>query len=90
MHSVRPEPTKLTLVDRRTTYEAIGDAQVCITWKETGLSVQMLKLFLLGVGTVLRLERDALSMVEWRRRATNEHASPPYDGLFTSMSACDG
>ena len=37
----------------------------------------MLEVSLLGVGTVLRLERDAWSMVKWLRQATNEYAPPP-------------
>ena len=37
----------------------------------------MLEVFLLGVGTVLRLERDAWSMVKGLRQVTNEYASPP-------------
>ena len=31
----------------------------------------------LGVGTVLRLEKDAWSMVQRLRQATNEYAPPP-------------
>ena len=38
------------------------------------MSAQMLEVSLLGVGTVLRLERDAWSMVKWLRQATNEYA----------------
>ena len=34
------------------------------------MSNQMLEVSLLGVGTVLRLERDAWSMVKWLRQAT--------------------
>ena len=30
-----------------------------------------------SVGTVLRLERDAWSMVKWLRQATSEYARPP-------------
>ena len=36
----------------------------------------MLEVSLLGVGTVLRLERDAWSMVKRLRQATNEYAPP--------------
>ena len=45
------------------------------------LSTQMLEVSLLGVGTVLRLERDAWSMVKLLRQATNVHTHllpPPY------------
>ena len=41
------------------------------------LSTSMLEVSLLGVGTVLRLERDAWSMVKRLRQATNEYAPPP-------------
>ena len=41
------------------------------------MSAQMLEVSLLGVGTVLRLERDAWSMVKRLRQATNEYALPP-------------
>ena len=41
------------------------------------MSAQMLEVSLGGVGTVLRLERDAWSMVKWLRQATNEYALPP-------------
>ena len=41
------------------------------------MSAQMLDVSLLGVGTVLRLERDAWSMVKWLRPATNEYAPSP-------------
>ena len=40
------------------------------------MSAQMLEVSLLGIGTVLRLERDAWSMVKWLRRVTNEYAPP--------------
>ena len=40
------------------------------------MSAQMLEVSLLGVGTVLRLERDAWSMLKWLRRATNEDTPP--------------
>ena len=36
----------------------------------------MLEVSLLGVGTVLRLERDAWSMIKWLRQATSEYTSP--------------
>ena len=40
--------------------------------------VSLLKVGLIvGVGTVLRLERDAWSMVKGLRRAANEYAPPP-------------
>ena len=41
------------------------------------MSAQILEVSLLGVGTVLRLERDAWSMVKWPRQATNEYAPLP-------------
>jgi len=34
----------------------------------------MLEVSLLGVGTVLRPEKDAWSMAKWLRQATNEYA----------------
>ena len=37
---------------------------------------QMLEVSLLGVGTALRLEMDAWSMVKRLRQATNEDAPP--------------
>ena len=37
----------------------------------------MLEVSLLGVGTVLRLERNAWSKVKRLRQATNEYAPPP-------------
>ena len=42
--------------------------------ENTVLSAQMLEVSLSGVGTVLRLERDARSMVKRLRQATNEYA----------------
>ena len=42
------------------------------------MSAQMLEVSLLGVGTVLRLERDDWSMVKSLRQATHEYPpSPP-------------
>ena len=41
------------------------------------MSAQTLEVSSLGVGTVLRLERDAWSMVKWLRQATNKYAPPP-------------
>ena len=41
------------------------------------MSAQMLEESLLGVGTMLRLERDAWSMVISLGQATNERAPPP-------------
>ena len=40
------------------------------------MSTQMLEVSLLGVGTVLRFERDAWSMVKCLREATNEYTLP--------------
>ena len=42
------------------------------------MNTQMLEVSLLGVGTVLRLERNAPSMVKGPRQATNEYAPPPF------------
>ena len=39
------------------------------------MSAEMLEVRLLGAGTVLRLERDALSMVRLLRQETHEHVS---------------
>ena len=41
------------------------------------MSPQMLEVSLLGIGTVLGLERDAWSMVKRLRKATNEYPHPP-------------
>ena len=41
------------------------------------MSAQMLEVSLLEVGTVLRLERNAWSMVKWLRQASNEYAHLP-------------
>ena len=41
------------------------------------MSARLLEVSLLGVGTVLRLERDAWSMVKWLTQATKEYAPPP-------------
>ena len=47
------------------------------------MSTSLLEVSLLGVGTVLRLERDAWSMVKRLRQATNEYAPPlPVSLLF--------
>ena len=40
------------------------------------MSAQLLEVSLLGVGTALRLERDAWSMVKLLRQATKEYAPP--------------
>ena len=40
------------------------------------MSTALLEVSLLGVGTVLRLERDAWSVVKRLRQATNEYAPP--------------
>ena len=45
------------------------------------MSAHTLEVSLLGVGTVLRLEMDAWSMVKWLRQATNEYAPPPFPPL---------
>ena len=41
------------------------------------MNAQMLEVSLTGVGTVLRLERDAWSMVKCPRQVTNEYVLPP-------------
>ena len=41
------------------------------------MSAQMLEVSLLGVGTVLRLERNAWSTVKRLRQAANDHGPPP-------------
>ena len=51
------------------------------------MSAQMLEVSLLGVGTVLRFERDAWSTAECIRQATNEYAPPPH---YTSGLALVG
>ena len=40
------------------------------------MSAQMLEMSLFGVGAVLRLERDAWSMVKWPRQAANKYPPP--------------
>ena len=40
------------------------------------MSVQLLEVFLFEVGTVLRLERDAWSMVKCLRQAANQYPPP--------------
>ena len=42
------------------------------------MSTSLLEVSLLGVGTVLRLERDAWSMVKRLRQATNEYTPAPH------------
>ena len=42
------------------------------------MSAQMLEVSLLGVGTVLRLERDAWSMLKWLRQEKNECAASSF------------
>ena len=41
------------------------------------MSTSLLEVSLLGVGTMLSLERDPWSMVKRLRQATNEYAHPP-------------
>ena len=48
----------------------------------------MLEVSLLGVGTVLRLERDAWSMVKRPRQATNEYAPSPPRSFFAALVSC--
>ena len=47
-----------------------------VTHGRNVMSTELLEVSLLGVGTVLRLERDAWSMVKRLRQATNEYAPP--------------
>ena len=47
------------------------------------MSAQTLEVTLLGVGTVLRLERDAWSIVKGLRQATNEYAPLNMPPSFT-------
>ena len=44
---------------------------------KSAMSAKVLEVSLLGVGTVLRLERDARSTVKWRRHASTEYAPLP-------------
>ena len=46
------------------------------------MSAQMLEVSQVGVGTVLRLERDAWSMVTLLRQAKIEYAPPTFLRLF--------
>lgn len=48
----------------------------CVMYKANVISTEGWRVFLLGVRTVLRLERYACSMVKRRRRAINEYAPP--------------
>ena len=52
------------------------------------MSAQMLEVSLLEVGTVLRLEKDAWSMVKRLRQATNEYALPPPGGDDFRSGVC--
>ena len=56
--------------------DRISKQFLCRIWKKRN-ERQMLDVSLLGVGTVLRLERDAWSMVIRLRPATNDYAPPP-------------
>ena len=51
------------------------------------MSAQLLEVSPLGVGTVLRLERDAWSMVKRVGPETNEYAPPPRP-LPATVRAC--
>ena len=53
------------------------------------INAQLSEMFLLGVETVLRLERDAWSMVKWLWRATNQYP-PPLAGDVAVASVYDG
>ena len=66
------------------------DLFLCDIWKKNEMSAQMLEIPLLGVGTVLRLERDAWYMVvngqmteATQQMSTPSPASPP--SLSTSL-----
>ena len=48
----------------------------CVVYERNVMSTSLLEVSLLGVGTVLRLERDAWSMVQRLRQATDEYAPP--------------
>ena len=52
---------------------------LCKIWKK--ISTQTLEVSLSGVGTVVRLERNAWSKVKGQRQATNEYALPPPSSL---------
>ena len=54
----------------------------CVVYGRNVMSTSMLEVSPVGVGTVLRLERDAWSMVKPLRQATNEYATPPGMLLF--------
>ena len=75
------EKTIAILGDRRWPQTATQEGDktsntfLCNTWKKR--NGQMLEVSLLGVGMVLRIERDAWSVVKWRRQATHEHEPPP-------------
>ena len=48
----------------------------CVVYGRSAVSTLALEVSLLGVGTVLRLERDAWSMVKRLGQVTNEYAPP--------------
>ena len=48
-----------------------------VIYRKSVMSAQMLEVSLLGVGTVLHLERNAWSMVKWQRHAIDEYTPPP-------------
>ena len=48
-----------------------------VIYGKSAISAQTLEVSLLGVGTVLRLERDAWSMVKRLKQATNQYAPTP-------------
>ena len=50
------------------------------------MSAQILEVPLLGVGTVLRLDRGARSMVKWLRASKNEYPPPPSQLYYGSNS----
>ena len=50
------------------------------------MSIELLEVSLLGPGTVLRLERDAWSIVKRLRRATNEYAPSLLPVSYTHLT----
>ena len=51
---------------------------ICNVWQNAPKMLEVSQLLLVvGVGTVLRLERDAWSLVKWLRLATNQYALHP-------------
>ena len=53
----------------------------CNIWQKRKERPRLGGVSLLGIGTVLRLERDVWSMVKRLRQATNEYAPPPPNNI---------